>query len=86
MKRNGFALIATTLKINQDFVFTFLFILPVNCLSMNFSNELNHITELYNTLDFSNEGDLLLSIENKNTCENILTTVQFILNKDPTMI
>lgn len=53
---------------------------------MNFSNELNHITELYNTLDFSNEDDLLLSIENKNTCENILTTVQFILNKDPTMI
>ncbi|MBF4486305.1 tetratricopeptide repeat protein [Flavobacterium sp. CSZ] len=48
-----------------------------------FSNEINHITELYNTLDFSNEDDLLLSIENKKTCENILIIVQTILNKEP---
>jgi hypothetical protein len=48
-----------------------------------FSNELNHIIELYNTLDFSNDDDLLSSIENKNTCENILEIVQTILNKEP---
>ena len=48
-----------------------------------FSNELNHIIELYNTLDFSNEDDLLSSIENKNTCENILAIIQSILNKEP---
>ena len=53
---------------------------------MNFSNELNHIKELYNTLDFSNEDDLLSSIENKDTCENILTIVQFILNKKTTIL
>lgn len=48
-----------------------------------FSNELNHIIELYNTLDFSNEYDLLSSIENKNTGGNILEIVQTILNKEP---
>ncbi|SMC61257.1 tetratricopeptide repeat protein [Pedobacter nyackensis] len=48
-----------------------------------FSNELNHIIELYNTLDFSNEDDLLSAIENKNTCEKILTIVQTILSKEP---
>jgi len=49
----------------------------------NFSNELNHIIELYDTLDFSNEDDLLIGLENKNTCENILTIVETILNKEP---
>ncbi|KQW99244.1 lipopolysaccharide assembly protein LapB [Flavobacterium sp. Root420] len=48
-----------------------------------FSNELNHIIELYDTLDFSNEDDLLSSIENKNTCENILEIIQTILDKEP---
>ena len=49
----------------------------------NFSNELNHIIELYDTLDFSNEDDLLIGLENKNICENILTIVETILNKEP---
>ena len=48
-----------------------------------FSDELNHIIALYNTLDFSKEDDLLSAIENKNTCENILTIVQSILSKEP---
>jgi hypothetical protein len=54
------------------------------CTSMKkFSNELNQIIELYNTLNFSNEDDLLSEIKNKNTCENILAIVQTILNKEP---
>src|SRR5215216_2494454 len=48
-----------------------------------FSNQLNHIIELYQSLDFSNEDDLLSSIENKNTCENILGIIQSILDKEP---
>ena len=48
-----------------------------------FSNELNHIIELYQTLDFSKEDDLLSAIENKNTYENILAIVQTILSKEP---
>lgn len=48
-----------------------------------FSNQLNHIIELYQSLDFSNEDDLLSSIENKNTCENILAVIQSILDKEP---
>lgn len=48
-----------------------------------FSDELNHIIALYNTLDFSKEDDLLSAIENKNTCESILTIVQTILSKEP---
>lgn len=48
-----------------------------------FSDELNQITDLYNTLDFSKEDDFLSAIKNKNICENILAIVENILSKQP---